>query len=94
MTDDIIKRKLKEVELKYKLTPRYFQIKREINMTSKEPAWFKSFRIKQETFNKNQESFNKNQESFNKNQESFNKNQESFNKNQESFNKNQESFNK
>ena len=67
MTDDIIKRKLKEVELKYKLTPRYFQIKREINMTSKEPAWFKSFRLEMQDFKNNQEIFNRNQENFNNN---------------------------
>ena len=60
MTDDIIKMKLKEVGLEYKLTPRYFQIQREINMESKEPVWFKSFRIKQESFNQEMISFKEN----------------------------------
>ena len=34
-------------------------IRKDSNMESKEPVWFKSFRLNQETFNKNQETFNK-----------------------------------
>ena len=44
MTDDIIKRKLEEIGIKYKITPRYFQIPREIKMNdSKAPKWFQEF---------------------------------------------------
>ena len=40
MQDDIIKKKLREVGLSYTLTPKYFQIPRENNMSSKAPKWF------------------------------------------------------
>ena len=43
MTDDIIKEKLKEVGLSYKLSPKYFQIPREIIMDPKAPKWFEEF---------------------------------------------------
>ena len=44
MTDDIIKRKLEEIGIKYKITPRYFQIPRETKMNdSKAPKWFQEF---------------------------------------------------
>ena len=47
MTDDIIKRKLEEIGIKYKITPRYFQIPREIKMNdSKAPKWFQEFEAK------------------------------------------------
>ena len=46
MTDDIIKRKLEQIGIKYKITPRYFQIPREIKMNdSKAPKWFQEFEI-------------------------------------------------
>ena len=43
MQDAIIKKKLKEVGLSYTLTPKYFQIPRENNMSSKAPKWFEEF---------------------------------------------------
>ena len=43
MRDDIIKKILKDNGVGYKITPKYFQIPRESNMSSKAPKWFEEF---------------------------------------------------
>ena len=49
-------------------------IRKELKVESKEPVWFKSFRLEMQDFKNNQEIFNKNQEIFNKEMISFKEN--------------------